>query len=79
MLDANKSLVSVISLAQTLLGVEKDQNNSSITPILISEKVDFAVSLIANTDFADVDMAPSPGSRNVHESASPASVAVTKQ
>lgn len=55
MLDANKSLVSVISLAQTLLGVEKDQNNSSITPILISEKVDFAVSLIANTDFSDVD------------------------
>lgn len=53
--DTNKTLLSIISLAQTLLGVEKDKNKLSITPALISEKVDLAISLIAGSDYSDVN------------------------
>ncbi|MEI6351375.1 MAG: Z1 domain-containing protein [Verrucomicrobiota bacterium] len=55
MSDVDKILQTVVSLAQTLLGVEKDANKASITPVLIAEKVDLAISLVAGSDPSGVD------------------------
>lgn len=50
MSETKKNLQNIVSLAQTLLSVEKDSNKVPITPALISEKVDLAISLIPNSD-----------------------------
>lgn len=53
MSDADKILLNVISIAQTLLLGEKDK--TSITPALITEKVDLAAGLVAGSDPGGVD------------------------
>lgn len=55
MSEENKVYQSVVSLAQTLIGVEKDKDKSSVTPALISEKVGIAISLINGSDTAKID------------------------
>ncbi|HUX63163.1 Z1 domain-containing protein [Sulfuricella sp.] len=53
MSDADKALVNIISIAQTLLLGEKDK--TAITPVLIAEKVDLATGLVAPSDPAGID------------------------
>lgn len=53
MSDDNKTLLNVISIAQTLLLGEKDR--TSITSSLIAEKVDLAAGLVAASDPNEVD------------------------
>lgn len=53
MSDADKALVNIISIAQTLLLAEKDK--AAITPVLIAEKVDLAAGLVASSDPGGVD------------------------
>lgn len=49
--DEGKNLVSVISIAQTLL--IKEKNKSEITPTVIAEKVDIAADLVASDGAVD--------------------------
>ena len=51
--DADKPLLNVISIAQTLLLGEKDR--TSITPALIAEKVDLATGLVTASNADEVD------------------------
>jgi len=53
MSDADKPLLNVISIAQTLLLGEKDR--TSITPALIAEKVDLATGLVTASNADEVD------------------------
>jgi len=55
MSEAHKNVQNIVSLAQTLLGIEKDTNKASITPELISEKVDLAIRLVNGSDSTGSD------------------------
>lgn len=53
-----KNHSSVLSLAQTLIDVEKGKDSSAVTPSLIAEKVDFAVNLVVGAGSNEIDKEP---------------------
>lgn len=53
MSDAHKTLMNVVSIAQTILLGEKDK--TTITPALIAEKVELAAGLVAPSELGGVD------------------------